>query len=325
MNKHLLSKVVFSLAAAGLSISAMAQDYPSDTIRVTVPFAPGGGTDFLTRTVMTKMAEKKGWTIVVENKPGAAGSVAMNSVHRAKKDGYDLVLGQTDTMSIAPSIYVSSIKWDPVADFKPIGLMATTPLLVVSNSKGKFQDVESVIKVGKEAPNSISYASPGMGSISHLAVALLAQSAGADWQHIPYKGAGPAMSDLLGERVELYAASIAAAMPQITAGNITPLAVTSDKRASVLPDTPTLTEAGYPAVNFELWYGLFAPAGVPQERIDVVNKALKETLADPDLIKILADQGLTAQSAETTEMSNMLAEDLKRWPSVIKTAGVEVQ
>src|SRR5690606_35890361 len=233
-----------------------------------------------------------------ENKPGAAGSIAMNQVARARADGHELVLGQLDTVAIAPVIYKDSIRWDPIKDFQPIGLMAMTPLLIVSNAKSQYDTLPKALDAVRQKPESLNYASPGVGSISHLAVALVEQESGVGMQHVPYKGAGPAMADLLGGRVDLYAASIAAAMPQIRSGNVRPLAVTGVERSAVLPDTPTVVELGFPSVEIDLWYGLFAPSGVPQDRIELLHGALNETLRDPEVVKLLAQQGLNARASD---------------------------
>lgn len=318
-----VSTLFFSASFLTVSGNAMAEDFPKDTIRVTIPFAPGGGTDFLTRTVISKMSERTGWPMIVENKPGAAGAIAMNYVNRAKADGYELVLGQLDTVAIAPAIYTDSISWDPIKDFEPIGLMATTPLLIVSSSKGEFDTLPKALEAAKANPGKIDYASPGVGSVSHLAVAMVEQEAGVEMQHVPYKGAGPAMTDLLGQRVQLYAASIAAAMPQIQAGLVTPLAVTGSTRSHALPDTPTVAELGYPSVDIDLWYGLFAPAGVAPQRIEKIRAALNETLADEEVVKLLAEQGLNVKPSEPQVLADLVEIDVKRWPSIVDKAGVK--
>lgn len=314
-----------SLTLGALSLGsnvALADDYPNDTIRVTIPFAPGGGTDFLTRTVINKMSERTGWPMIVENKPGAAGSIAMNFVHRAKPDGYELVLGQLDTVAIAPAMYSDTISWDPLTDFEPIGLMATTPLLIVSNINSQYDTLPKAVEAAQKNPDTLNYASPGVGSVSHLAVAMVEQEAGIDMLHIPYKGAGPAMTDLLGGRVDLYAASIAAAMPQIQSGTVRPLAVTGTERSSVLPDTPTVAELGYPSVEIDLWYGLFAPKGVAPERIAILHKALNETLEDPEVIKLLSAQGLNVSPSDSQVLADLAKRDVERWPAVVEKAGV---
>lgn len=309
-----------SLLALG-AVGAHASNFPNEPIRVTVPFAPGGGTDLLSRTIVNKMAEQTGWTMVVENRPGAAGTIAMNYVSRARPDGHDLILGQLDTVAIAPAIY-KNVRWDPVRDFQPIGLMATSPLLVVSNAKGQYQDLPTAINAAKEQPGKLDYASPGIGSISHLAVALLEQEAGIEMQHIPYKGAGPAMADLLGERVSLYAASVAAAMPQIQSKNVQPLAVTGASRSAALPNTPTISELGYPAVEIDLWYGLFAPTGVEPEKIEMLHEALNNALRDPEIVAFLATQGLIVSPGKREVLAELVKRDVERWPAIVERAGV---
>lgn len=317
------SALVCSASLLSFSSYAAVDDFPKDTIRVTIPFAPGGGTDFLARTVVSKMSERTGWPMIVENKPGAAGAIAMNYVHRAKADGYELVLGQLDTVAIAPAIYTDSISWDPIKDFEPIGLMATTPLLIVSSAKGEFDTLPKALEAARASPGKIDYASPGVGSVSHLAVAMIEQESGVQMQHVPYKGAGPAMTDLLGQRVQLYAASIAAAMPQIQAGLVRPLAVTGTERSHALPTTPTVVELGYPSVDIDLWYGLFAPTGVAPERIEKIRAALNETLADEEVVKLLAEQGLNVKPSDSKVLADLVDADVRRWPDIVDKAGVK--
>lgn len=317
----LMSALLCGAMTLGLGSIAQAEDFPTDVIRVAIPFAPGGGTDFLARTVVNKMSERTGWPMVVENKPGAAGAIAMNYVSRARADGHDLVLGQTDTMAIAPAIY-KNIRWDPIDDFTPIGLMASSPLLMVAGSDGPYATLPEAIDAARENPGQIDYASPGVGSVSHLAVAMVEQDAGIELQHIPYKGAGPAMTDLLGGRVALYAASVAAALPQIQSGNVLPLAVTGSERNHVLTDTPTIVELGYPDVEIDLWYGLFAPAGVAPERIEKLHTALNETLSDPEVVEILSEQGMTVNPSSREYLAGLVEEDVARWPAIVEQAGV---
>lgn len=317
----LLSALFCGAMTLGFSTAAQASDFPTDVIRVSIPFAPGGGTDFLARTVVNKMSERTGWPMVVENKPGAAGSIAMNYVSRARPDGHELVLGQTDTMAIAPAIY-KNIRWDPVNDFTPIGLMASSPLLIVAGAGGPYTTLPEAIDAARETPGEIDYASPGVGSVSHLAVAMVEQESGIELQHIPYKGAGPAMTDLLGGRVALYAASVAAALPQIQSGNVLPLAVTGAERNHVLTDTPTIIELGYPEVEIDLWYGLFAPAGVDPERIEKLHNALNETLSDPEVVEILSEQGMTVNPSSRDHLAGLVQQDVERWPAIVEQAGV---
>ncbi|MFW8564610.1 Bug family tripartite tricarboxylate transporter substrate binding protein [Orrella sp. 11846] len=319
--------LVSALASTLMMTTANAQSadakasFPSEPIRVTIPYAPGGGTDFLSRTVVNKMSEQTGWPMVVENRPGAAGTIAMNHALRAGTDGHNIILGQLDTVAIAPAIY-TNVTWDPEADFEPIGLMAISPLLLVSHADGPYKNLGDAIKAAKDNPGKIDYASPGVGSISHLSVALLEQEAGIDLQHIPYKGAGPAMNDLLGQRVGLYVASIAAAMPQIQAGKVQPLGVTTGERSPALPDTPTIAESGYPGVEIDLWYGLFAPKGVDADKMKILRDALNNALKDPEVVKLLSDQGLTSSPGEPQVLADLVKRDVARWPAIVKKAGV---
>lgn len=301
--------------------SSWASSFPSEPIRINVPFAPGGGTDFLSRSIANKMAEQTGWTIIVENRPGAAGTIAMSHVARSTPSGHELIIGQLDTLAIAPAIY-PNVTWDPIKNFEPIGLMATTPLLIVSNATGPYQNLPDALAAAKAQPEKIDYASPGVGSISHLAVALLEQESGTKMQHIPYKGAGPAMTDLLGNRVSLYAASIAAAMPQVQSKNVTPLAVTGAQRSAALPDTPTVAELGYPNVNIDVWYGLFAPSGVDAEKLETLHQALNNALNDPEIVKLLGAQGLMVKPDSRDALRKIVETDVARWPAIVQQADV---
>ena len=314
----LLATVLYGAMACSTS---WANSFPSEPIRINVPFAPGGGTDFLSRSIANKMAAQTGWTIVVENRPGAAGTIAMNHVARSAPSGHELIIGQLDTLAIAPAMY-PNVTWDPIKNFEPIGLMATPPLLIVSNASGPYQNLSDALTAAKAEPEKIDYASPGVGSISHLAVALLEQESGAKMQHIPYKGAGPAMADLLGNRVSLYAASIAAAMPQIQSKNVTPLAVTGAERSAALPDTPTVAELGYPNVNIDVWYGLFAPSGVDAEKIEILHQALNKALNDPEIKDLLGAQGLIVRPDSRDALRKMVETDVARWPAIVQQADV---
>ena len=314
----LLATVLYGAMACSTS---WANSFPSEPIRINVPFAPGGGTDFLSRSIANKMAAQTGWTIVVENRPGAAGTIAMNHVARSAPSGHELIIGQLDTLAIAPAMY-PNVTWDPIKNFEPIGLMATTPLLIVSNASGPYQNLSDALTAAKAEPEKIDYASPGVGSISHLAVALLEQESGAKMQHIPYKGAGPAMADLLGNRVSLYAASIAAAMAQIQSKNVTPLAVTGAERSAALPDTPTVAELGYPNVNIDVWYGLFAPSGVDAEKIEILHQALNKALNDPEIKDLLGAQGLIVRPDSRDALRKMVETDVARWPAIVQQADV---
>lgn len=238
----MLRALMFSACALAACAPAAAQQYPNQPIRVIVPFTPGGGTDFLSRTVAAKLSDSVKWNVVAENRPGAGGTIGITTAARAKPDGYEIVMGQVDNLAVAPSLY-SKLAYDPVKDFEPIGIVGEAPLVIVAGKNGPYKSLKDLIAAAKKAPGTINYGSPGAGTITHLAAELLQLQAGIKLVHVPYKGSGPAMADLLGGQVPVIFTSIPSAAPQIKAGSAIPLAVTSLKRSPAMPDVPTIAES----------------------------------------------------------------------------------
>jgi len=307
-----------------LAMPAVAQqNYPDQPIRIIVPFTPGGGTDFLSRTVAAKLAETTKWNVVAENRAGAGGTVGISAAARAQPTGYEIVMGQTDNLAVAPSLY-RKLSYDPIKDFSPIGIVGEAPLIVVASKSSPYKTLDDLIQAAKKAPNTINYGSPGAGTITHLAAELLQQKAHIKLVHVPYKGSGPAMTDLLGGQVPVIFTSIPSSAPQIKAGSVIPLAVTSPKRSPAMPDVPTIAELGYPDFDVRVWYGLLAPAHTPDAIVQTLNKELNKILGLKDIQEALTAQGATAMPTTPDQFAQTIQHDLQKWKPVIQTANLKL-
>ncbi|WP_165720310.1 Bug family tripartite tricarboxylate transporter substrate binding protein [Bordetella trematum] len=310
-----LSAFVMAMGAAPEAQAA----YPEKPITLVVPFPAGGGVDLVARMLAQHMGQHNGANVVIENRPGAGGSIGVASVARSAPDGYTLVMGSPGNISIAPSAY-PSLPYDPVKDLSAIGMAVQMPILLVAQPKASFNSVKELIAQGKEKPGSLTYGSGGTGTSLHLSGELLAHLAGLEAVHVPYKGSTPALTDLMGGRLD-YMFVDTSAMPNVSAGKIRLLAVTAPQRSQLLPDTPTIAESGLPAYQTLNWYGLFAPAGVNPEAARWLRKALDEALADPELIKRLNAQMLEAPPAMTpAQFGEFVAEDVAKWRQLVNDA-----
>ena len=265
-------------ARLGTASTAHAQNYPTRAITLVIPFAPGGSTSIVGRGIADKMSELLGEKVVVDNRPGAGGTVGTKAVAKSDPDGYTLVLGYTGTLAIGPSLY-KSVGYDPRKDFAPIGLIGNAPNSLVVNPSFPAKTVAELIAYAKANPGKVNFGSAGAGTVSHITGEYFARTAGITLVHIPYKGTGPALTDLLGGHIPMAFAPIPASHPNVSAGKLRALAVTSTTRSSLLPDVPTMAEAGLAGFDASLYYGLAAPAGTPRPIIDKLNKVLREALA----------------------------------------------
>src|SRR5882672_9011967 len=257
MGVHVLKAC--ALAALAISAAAHSQVYPSRPIRLIVAYPPGGGTDIVGRMVAQKLGETFGQSVVVENRGGASGNIGTELAARAAPDGYTVLMGNVAPNAINVSLF-KDLPFDPVADFAPVSLVASTPNILVVHPSTPARTVKEVIALAKAKPGTLNFASAGMGSSSHLAGELFRILTGADIVHVPYKGAGPAMVDVLSGQVQLYFATMPAAMPHVKPGKLAPVAVTSARRSPALPDLPTVAESGVPGYEASTWYGVLAPA-----------------------------------------------------------------
>jgi tripartite-type tricarboxylate transporter receptor subunit TctC len=315
------------IAAAALCLSAswgnaQAQNYPSRAITLVIPFAPGGSTSIVGRGIADRMSELLGEKVVVDNRPGAGGTVGTKAVAKSDPDGYTLLLGYTGTLAIGPSLY-KNVGYDPRKDFSPIGLIGNAPNSLVVNPSFPAKTVAELVAYAKANPGKVNFGSAGAGTASHITGEYFARSAGITLVHIPYKGTGPALTDLLGGHIPMAFAPIPASHPNVTAGKLRALAVTSTTRSGLLPDVPTMVEAGLPGFDASLYYGLAAPAGTPRPIIDKLNKALRDALASDEVKKQLGNDGTEITPGTPEDYADFIDKDEKKWSGLVKISGVE--
>ena len=319
--KSLFKSALLATAVLGTSVSA-ATDYPTKPIRLVVPFSAGGTSDFLARTVAEKLGENLDTTVVVDNRPGAGGNIGSNVVAKADPDGYTLVLGTVGTHSINDSVY-KEMPYDAVKDFAPISLIAAVPNILVANPSVKANSVQELIALAKSNPGAITFASSGNGSSIHLSGEMFKSLAGVDMLHVPYKGSGPAVIDLLGGQVDIMFDNMPSALPHVREGKLKALAVTPSERSQAAPELPTIAEAGVEGYSAAAWFGLLAPAGTPQDVVNKLNAEMVKILAMPDVKERLAGQGAEAVSTSPEEFAEYIKAEQKKWADVVKASGFQ--
>src|SRR5881227_2175297 len=320
--KILPAALVAALAWQSPSDRAHAQNYPNRAITLVIPFAPGGSTSIVGRGIADKMSELLGEKVVVDNRPGAGGTVGTKAVARSEPDGYTLVLGYTGTLAIGPSLY-KNVGYDPRKDFAPIGLIGNAPNSLVVHPSFPAKTIGELIAYAKATPGKVNFGSAGAGTVSHITGEYFAASAGIKLVHIPYKGTGPALTDLLGGHIPMAFAPIPASHANVSAGKLRALAVTSTIRSSLMPDVPTMIEAGLPGFDASLYYGLAAPAGTPRPIIDRLNKALREALASDEVKRQLTQDGTEITPGTPEDYAAFIDKDEKKWSELVKASGVE--
>ncbi|MHA7685808.1 tripartite tricarboxylate transporter substrate binding protein [Cupriavidus sp. PET2-C1] len=319
-----LGKVSASLAACLCLAPAagFAQDYPTKPVSIVVPQAPGGTNDIVGRLIAAELSQRLGQQFIVENRPGAGGNVGTQFAARSAADGYTLLLTISSTQAINPAVY-KRIPFDPVKDFDPIALIGSVPNVLVANPSFPAHSVKELIALAKAKPNEYQFASAGNGSLNHLLGEMLNSMAGISLQHIPYKGVGPALNDLLGNQVPLAFASLPSALPHIRAGKLRALGVSSEKRSPALPDAPTIAET-LPGYSGDLWIGLFAIHGTPRPVQAKVAAAMDQLLSDKAVQEKLIAQGTELQRATPEQFSATLRADIQKWAKVVKASGATV-
>lgn len=308
------------LAAAALTSTAPAQAaYPDAPITFTVPFPAGGGVDLVARLFAQHIGQATGANVVVENRAGAGGTIGVGMTARAPADGYHIVLGSPGNISIAPSAY-RNLPYRPIKDFKPIAMGVQMPILLLTHPGAPFTNVADLIKYGKANPDKLSYGSGGTGTSQHLAGALFAQKAGIDAVHVPYKGTAPVLTDLMGGRLD-YTFGDTSMIPSVKAGKLKLLGVAGATRSTLLPDTPTLDEAGLPGYAATNWYGFFAPAGTPDAAVAWLSKQIQAALDDPAFAQQLKAQLLEAppRGMDSAAFATFVAQDIDHWAKLIKS------
>ena len=319
-----VSRLLLALAASSLCLAASAQSWPSKPIRIVVPFPPGGGTDLIARETSQKVAATTGWTIVIDNKPGAGGTLGIDAAAKAPADGYTLVLGQTSNLAISPTLY-AKLPYDPQKDLDPIVLIANSPLVMVTGATTPYKTFADAINAAKARPNALNFASPGNGTVAHLTSEMFQKATGVKTQHVPYKGMAQAMGDILSGTVDLYMSSVPTLIGHIKSGKLRALAVTSAKRVDDLPNVPTISELGYPGFDAVTWFGLLAPTGTPKEVIVKLNSEFNKALQDPVLRKRLSNEGADPAGGTPAQFAALIKEDIPRWGKVVKESGARIE
>lgn len=321
--RHIALAALALVAGALVAGASFAQDYPAKPIRLVVPFPPGGGTDISARTVANKLSETARWNFVVENKPGAGGNLGMEQAVRAPADGYTLVIGQTSNLAINPALY-AKLPYDPLKDLAPVVLIVSAPVVLVVAADSRFRTLEDLVAAAKRDPGAITFASPGNGTVSHLAGELLQRAAGIKLTHVPYKGAPPALTDTLGGQVQSFLSSVPSALGHIRTGRLRALAVTSAKRSAEMSDVPTIAESGYRGFDANTWYGLLAPAGTPAAVVARLNAEVNRVLAMPDVRQTLASEGGDAVGGSPGQFASFLRIEHAKWGRVVKESGAKL-
>ncbi len=314
----LIRLLACTLLATALVPAVQAQSYPARSVTIVVPFPPGGGTDTGTRIIAMKLSQKWGLPVVVENKPGAAGMIGADYVSKAKPDGYTLMMGNIGTQSINSSLYGKRMPYKAEGAFAPVTLVAELPMVMLANPKLAARTPAEVIALAKASPGKISYSSSGPGGSMHLAGALFEIATSTDLLHVPYKGGGPAISDLIAGHVDLSFATILESSGHVKGGRLRAIAVTSDKRWPSLPEVPTLAESGLVGFNTGSWIGIVAPAGTPREIVEKVARDAHEVLSIPEVREQFIAQGSTPVGGTPAEFSALIEKDHKRYAQIIR-------
>ena len=304
-----------------LASSASADDFPSKPIRLIVPFPPGGPNDIIARVVGQRMSEICKQPVIIDNRGGQAGALGTDAVAKSAPDGYTIAI--TSASSLAISTTMEKIAYDPQKDLAPVTLVASVPEMLVVASNVPARSMAELVALAKAQPGKLNFASAGVGGLPHLAGELFKLTAKIDIVHVPYRGAAPAINDLLGQQVQMTFLDLPVILPQIKAGNLHPIALGARQRAPQAPDVPTTAEVGMPDLLIENWYGMVAPAATPPEVIAKLNRITTEAMSDPQVKEKLGDQGLTMVPQTPDEFRAYIVSETKKWAKVIKDAGVE--
>ncbi len=322
MNRPVVAALLFfAFAPLGFTQTEPSADYPTKFVRFIVPYAPGGSSDVLARTLGQKLGELLGQTFVVDNRPGAGSMIGTDVAAKATPDGYTVILSDMPH-TIAPSLH-KKVPYDPVKDFAPITLIGVSPMFLFGNPKFQAQTLKELIALAKKEPGKIPIASGGTGATTHLAAELFQAHAGIRLTHIPYKGAGPAITDVVAGQVPITFTSMATAAPFMKSGRLRILGVTSAKRLPAFPSVPTFAESGVPGLVFEHWWGVMAPAGTPRAIVDKLHAAIEKALADKEVRERFSTLAVEPRTTTPEQFRALLVSDLGRWAKVIKDAGIK--
>ncbi len=315
-----------ALAAATVALhvpDALAQAaYPNRPIRIIVPFATGGAADLVARAIADQFARRLGQSVVVENRTGASGNIGTAAVASAEPDGYTLVLGFDGTFVINPHIF-DKLPFDPVADFAPVGKIGDVPLLVLANPQVGVRTLAELVALSKTRPGGLSYGTAGTGSTQHLMFELLNLRTGSKFVHVPYKGAAPAMTDVMGGHIPLAGAALAGSLDFVRTGKLVAIAISSARRSTFLPEVPTLEESGVRDLTINAWHGILAPAKTPRAIVERLNATLDAALRDPDVVERLAKLGSIAAPGSPEDFGRQIVADIARYREPVRVAGIK--
>jgi tripartite-type tricarboxylate transporter receptor subunit TctC len=317
-----VAQLALTAALATVSFAAAAQAYPDKPIKILIPFPPGGGTDFVSRMVGTKLGELTGWQIVLENRPGAGGNLAIEAASKAPADGYTLVMGQTDNMMLGPWLY-TNLSYDSVKSFAPVVQLSVTPAAVGSAANSSIKTPQDLIAKGK-SPEGLKWSTAGAGTLGHMVGEDFKKRTNINLLQVPYKGASPAITDVMGGQVDVYIGTLASLVPLMKSGRLTGVAVTTAKRSVDFPDIPTLDESVAKGMDFSIWMGMFAPAGTPPNVIALLNQETNRVLQSPDLIEKLKAGGVSAGGGTSEAFAEFVKADYAKWGALVKASGIKL-
>lgn len=307
-----------AFAAMAVSPVAHAQSFPTRPIHLVSPSPPGGGTDAVARLVAQRLSDVAKWTTVVDNMPGAGNNIGLRFGAKAAPDGYTLVMGETSNLAVNQFLY-KNLDFSPAKDLVPVALIGTGPLVLVVRTESPYLDLGAVVKAAKT--KGLTYASSGSGTVGHLVAESVRAASGGAMLHIPYKGAGPAMTDVLGGQVDLYYASLTSALPFVKSGKLRALAVTSDKRLDALPGVPTLIESGFPGFAYYVFYGVVAPAATPPAVVELLNKQITQSMDANEVRSSLVERGIFPQPGTSGDFARFLKLERDKWGPIVKSSG----
>jgi len=319
-----MKRVFGALAALAISLSVQAQGYPAKPIRLVAPFAPGGTSEIVARSIAQELTTQLGQSVYVENKGGGAGTIAMMDVKSSPPDGYTLVITHVGTLAVNPYA-MKNHPYDVNKDFIPVALLARVPNIFVVNAEVKAKDFREFVALAKARPGALNYGSAGNGSAGHLAMEYLKLATGMDIQHVPYKGTGPALQDLLGGRTEATSAGTPALLPHIRSGKLRAIAVGTPKRIAALPDVPTVAELGYPDFETSQWYGVSVVAGTPREIVLKLNAEINKALQSSQVTQRYATDNATAEIGTPEQYGAFIAKEQARWREVVRKAHITIE
>jgi tripartite-type tricarboxylate transporter receptor subunit TctC len=322
--RTLASWLLIALGVVLPAVAALAQTYPAKAVRIVVTSPPGGSQDFLARLLAQSLAPALGQTVLVDNRTGASGAIGIDYAAKAAPDGYTLLLGAAGPIAIVPALK-KNLPFDPVRDFAPITLVAAGPFALVVHPSVPARSLKELIAVARARPSVLNYGSSGAGASPHLAMELLKSMSGIDLVHVPYKGVGPALTDLVGGQIDAMIADVHLVAPHARSGRLRVPAVTSTERSSVIPDAPTVSEAGVAGYSAGTWFGLFAPAKTPAEIVARLNEECRKILGSASLRDRLSTQGIMPQPSSSQQLGAHLAAEIAKWRRVVERAGIKVE